>query len=70
MLPWQHYFLMTTTPTATATARRTTKNDMFILTNISFARASLYFVRFLAVVAQWTPDVATREMSIVATFSL
>ena len=70
MLPWQHYFLMTTTPTATVTARRTTKNDLFILTNNNFARASRYFVGFFAVVAQWTPDVVTREMNIVSTFSL
>ena len=33
MLPWQHYFWMTTKPTTKATARRSAKNDMFILTN-------------------------------------
>ena len=33
-------------PTTTAAARRTAKNDMFILTNDSFARASL-FVHFV-----------------------
>ena len=42
---------MTTKPTTTATARRTAKNNMFILTNNNFARASRYFVHFFAVVA-------------------
>ena len=46
-LPWQHYFWMTTKPTTTATARRTAKSNMFILTNNNFARASRYFVDFL-----------------------
>jgi len=32
MLPWQHYFWMTTKPTMTMTPRRTAKNNMFILT--------------------------------------
>ena len=50
-LPWKHYFWMTTKPTTTATARRTAKNNMFILTNNNFARASRYFVHFFAVVA-------------------
>ena len=40
-----------TKPTTTATARRSAKNDMFILTNNNFARASRYFVHFFAVVA-------------------
>ena len=31
----------------TAMARRSAKNDMFILTNNNFARASRYFVDFL-----------------------
>jgi len=39
---------MTTKPT---TARRTAKNNMFILTNNNFARASRYFVPLFAVVA-------------------
>ena len=34
-------------PTTTATARRTAKNNTFILTNNNFARASRYFVHFL-----------------------
>ena len=33
-----YYFWMTTKPTTTATARRTAKIDMFILTNNNFAR--------------------------------
>ena len=48
-LPWWHYFWMTTKPTTTVTARRSVKNNMFILTN-NFARASRYFVHFFAVV--------------------
>ena len=48
MLPWQHYFWMTTKPTTTATAGRTAKNNMFILTNNNFARTSRYFVHFFA----------------------
>ena len=47
MLPWWHYFWMTTKPTTTATARRTAKNNMSILTNNNFGRASRYFVHFL-----------------------
>ena len=43
MLPWQHYFWMTTKPTTTATSRRTAKNNVFILTNNNFAGASRYF---------------------------
>ena len=43
---------MTTKPTATATARRTAKNNMFILTNNNFARASRYIVHFFAIGAQ------------------
>ena len=39
---------MTTKPTTTATARRTAKNIMFILTNNKFARASRYFVHVLS----------------------
>ena len=50
-LPWQHYFWMTTKPTATATARRTAKTNMSTLTNNNFARESRYFVYFFAVVA-------------------
>ena len=50
-LPWKHYVWMATKPTTTATARRTAKNNMFILTNNNFARASRYFVHFFAVVA-------------------
>ena len=46
-LPWWHYFWMTTNPTTTATARRTAKNNMSILTNNNFARASRHFVHFL-----------------------
>ena len=42
---------MTTKPTTTATARRKAENNMFILTNNSFARASRYFDHFFAVVA-------------------
>ena len=45
-LSCQHYFWMTTKPTTKATARRSAKNDMFILTNNNFARASRYFVHF------------------------
>ena len=41
---------MATKPTTTATARRTAKNNMFILTN-NFARESRYFVHFFATVA-------------------
>ena len=43
-LPWWHYFWMTTNPTTTATARRTAKNNMSILTNNNFARASRHFL--------------------------
>ena len=52
-LQWKHYFWMTTKPTttATATARRSAKNDMFILTNNNFAQESRYFVHFFAIVA-------------------
>ena len=32
MLPWQHYFWMTTKPMMTVTPRRTAKNNMFIST--------------------------------------
>ena len=40
-----------TISTTTATARRTAKNNMFIITNNNFVRASRYFVHFFAVVA-------------------
>ena len=40
-----------TKPTTTATARRSAKNDMFILTNNNFARASRWFLHFFVVVA-------------------
>ena len=39
-------------PTTMATARRTAKNNMFILTNNNLARAPRYIVHFLAVVAR------------------
>jgi len=41
---------MTTKPTTTATARRTAKNNMFLIRN-NFARESRYFVHFFAIVA-------------------
>ena len=50
-LPWQHYFQMTTKPTATA--GRTAKYNMFVLTNNNFACAARYFVHFFAVVAHY-----------------
>ena len=42
---------MTTKPTTTATARRTARNNMFMLTNNNFARESRYFVQFFAIVS-------------------
>ena len=42
-----------TKPTTTATARRTAKNNMFILTNNNFARASRYFVHFFSFIAHY-----------------
>ena len=42
---------MTTKPTTRATARRTARNNMFILTNNNFARESRYLVHFFAIVA-------------------
>ena len=47
---------MTTKPKTTATARRTAKNNMSMLTNNNFARASRYFVHFFAVVAPKLPN--------------
>ena len=38
-LPWKHHFWMTTKPETTATARKTAKNNMFVLANNNFARA-------------------------------
>ena len=49
MLPWKHYFWMTTKPMTMAVARRMAKN-MFISTNNNFARARC-FVFFFAVFA-------------------
>ena len=46
-LPRWHYFWMTTKATTTATVRRTGKNNMSMLTNNNFARASRHFVHFL-----------------------